>query len=165
MPVGYHPLTPAERCPIHARLHRGVVETGDGPRSRTGPRDDLAGDLTPPRPVGLPAPAGRRQGDGPSSGGFGGALEEDTGALGGRGRTVAGRMEPGADRWLGSVAGRRDGGPGVDLPAGAGGSAGRRDPVPVPATSGPEAEWARRPLCRTRSHSRSGGPCGAAGSG
>ena len=24
MPVGYHPLTPAERCPIHARLYRGV---------------------------------------------------------------------------------------------------------------------------------------------
>ncbi len=24
MPVGYHPLTPAERCPIHARLYRGL---------------------------------------------------------------------------------------------------------------------------------------------
>ncbi len=23
MLVDYHPLTPAERCPIHARLHRG----------------------------------------------------------------------------------------------------------------------------------------------
>ncbi len=23
MPIGYHHLTPAERCPIHARLHRG----------------------------------------------------------------------------------------------------------------------------------------------
>ena len=24
MPVGYHPLIPAERCPIHARLYRGL---------------------------------------------------------------------------------------------------------------------------------------------
>ncbi len=26
MPVGYHHLTPAERCPIHALLHRGLSE-------------------------------------------------------------------------------------------------------------------------------------------
>ena len=31
MPVGYHHLAHAERCLIHARLHRGWVETGDGP--------------------------------------------------------------------------------------------------------------------------------------
>ncbi len=75
------------------------------------------------------------------------------------------RLEPGADCRLGSVAGPRDGGEGVELPARTGGSAGRRDPVPVPATSGQAAERARRPARRTRPHSRSGGPCGPSGGG
>ncbi len=82
MPVGYHHLTPAERCQIHALLHRGVVETGDGPRSGAGSRNDLARDLALPWATRLPAPTGRRQGYGPSPGSVGGAPEDDTRALG-----------------------------------------------------------------------------------
>ncbi len=155
MPVGYHHLTHAERCQIHALLHRGVVETGDGPRSGKGSRDDLA----PPWAAKLTSPAGRPPGHGPPSGSVGGAPEEDVRALGGRGRTVAGRLEPGTDRRPVPAAGRGDGGERVDLPARAGRPAGRRDPALVPATSREEAERARGASCGSWSHCRSGGPC------
>ncbi len=158
MPVGSHHLNPCRTMPDSRAVASGVVETGDRPRSRTRPRDDRAGDLAPPWPTRRPASAGRPPGHGPPSGSLCRAPAEDARALGGSGRTLAGRVEPGADCRLGSVAGRSHGGEGVDLRACAGRSAGRRSPVPVPATSGQEAE-------RARPHSRSGGHCGASGGG
>ncbi len=54
----------------------GGVETGDGPRSGTGSRDDLARDLAPPWPARLPASTGRPPGRGPAPGSVGGAPAE-----------------------------------------------------------------------------------------
>ncbi len=48
------------------------------------------------------------------------------------------------------------------MPVGAGGPAGRRDAVPMPAASGPEAERARGASCWTGPYPGSSGPCGAA---
>ncbi len=165
MPVGYHPRTDAERCQIHARLHRGWSKREMARDLGPGSRDDLARDLGPRWPARRPAPTGRPPGRGPAPGRVGGAPAEDPGALGGGRGPAAGRLEPGADRGPGSVAGGRDGGDRVDRSAGAGRSAGRRDPVSAPAPSGPEAERARRPPCGSGSPSRSGRPGGTSGRG
>ena len=90
MPVGYPHLTHAERCPIHALLHRGL--------SKREMARDLGRDLgTISRETsrhrglrGYRAPAGPRQGDEPAPGSLCRAPEDDARALGGSGRTVAG---------------------------------------------------------------------------
>ncbi|MCY4148897.1 MAG: hypothetical protein OXF73_06040, partial [Gammaproteobacteria bacterium] len=66
-------------------------------------------------------------------------------------------LESGADRGAPEAPGRRDGGPGVDLPAGAGGPQGGRRPVPVPQAAWPEAELAGQPACRAGLPSGPGG--------
>ncbi len=128
MLTGYHHLTHAERCQIHALLHRGLSKREI---ARDLGRDPGTISRETSRHRGLRGyrhqqadrkATTRRQ----EASAVPRKMTPERWALGGGRGPATGRVEPGTDRRLGSVAGRSHGGEGVDLPARAGRSAGGR---------------------------------------